>query len=133
MERRQLEERVRTMYEAFATGEAAVYRAAFADDVVWHVPGGNPVSGAYRGSSEYFKTMPARMSPLDDWTITVRDVLTNQRDDAALVAFHLTGSRKGRTVEMDGYHMVRLDQEGRIVEGWGFAEDQDALDVFFSA
>jgi uncharacterized protein len=133
MERRQLEERVRTMYAAFAGGEEAAYRAAFADEVVWHVPGENPVSGAYRGSSEYFETMPARMSPLEYWTITVRDVFTNQRDDAALVAFHLTGSRKGRSVEMAGYHMIRLDHEGRIVEGWGFVEDQDALDAFFSA
>jgi hypothetical protein len=36
-------------------------------------------------------------------------------------------------VEMDGYHMIRLDQQGRIVEGWGFVEDQDALVAFFSA
>jgi ketosteroid isomerase-like protein len=133
MERRQLEERVRSMYAAFAAAEEAAYRAAFAEGIVWHVPGDNPVSGAYRGRSEYFETMPARMAPLDAWTITVRDVFSNQREDAALVAFHLSGSRKGRSVEMDGYHMIRLDQQGRIVEGWGFAEDQDALDAFFSA
>lgn len=73
------------------------------------------------------------MAPLDAWTITVTDVLTNERDDAALVAFHLEGSRKGRSVDMEGYHLIRLDDQGRIMEGWGFASDQDALDVFFSA
>jgi ketosteroid isomerase-like protein len=87
MERRQLKERVRTMYAAFAGGEEAAYRAAFAEGIVWHVPGENPVSGAYRGRSEYFQTMPARMAPLEYWTITVRDVVSNQRDDAALDAF----------------------------------------------
>jgi hypothetical protein len=34
---------------------------------------------------------------------------------------------------MQGHHMVRLDAGGRIVEGWGFTDDQDALDAFFSA
>jgi hypothetical protein len=29
--------------------------------------------------------------------------------------------------------MVRLDEQGRIAEGWGFTGDQDALDRFFSA
>jgi hypothetical protein len=73
------------------------------------------------------------MSPLEKWTITVKDVLTNEKDNAALVAFHLRGSRKGTLVDMDGDHLVRLNQEGRIMEGWGFTQDQDALDEFFSA
>jgi hypothetical protein len=34
---------------------------------------------------------------------------------------------------MGGYHMIRLNEEGRIAEGWGFVEDQDVLDDFFSA
>jgi hypothetical protein len=34
--------------------------------------------------------------------ITVNDVLTNERDNAALVSFHLKGSRKGRQVDMMG-------------------------------
>lgn len=133
MDRRELEERVRTMYAAFGAGDADAYRASFAEDLVWHVPGRNPVSGAYRGTKEYFGTMVERMDPLDDWTISVGDVLTNEKDNAALVAFHLKGSRKGNRVEMDGYHMIRLNAEGKIVEGWGFTQDQDALDDFFSA
>jgi hypothetical protein len=77
--------------------------------------------------------MPARMGPLDRWSVAVTDVMANQKDDAALVAFHLEGSRRGRTVDLDGFHMIRLDEAGRIVEGWGFTVDQDALDDFFSA
>ena len=58
---------------------------------------------------------------------------TIKKDGAALVGFHLVGSRRGRSVDMNGYHVVRLDESGRIVEGWGFTVDQDALDAFFSA
>jgi ketosteroid isomerase-like protein len=128
-----LEARVRRMYEAFARGDADAYRASFADDVVWHVPGDNPVSGAYRGHDGYFGTMPERMAPLEEWAFTVTDVAVNEKDDAALVRFHLTGRRKGATVDMDGWHMVRLAPDGRIAEGWGFTSDQDSLDQFFWA
>jgi ketosteroid isomerase-like protein len=113
MDRRQLQERVKGMYTAFATGDADAYRASFSDEVVWHVPGNNSVSGAYRGPKEYFKTMVQRMSPLEEWTITETDVLTNEQDNAALVAFHLRGSRKGKRVEMNGYHLVRLTAKAR--------------------
>jgi ketosteroid isomerase-like protein len=133
MGRRQPQERVKAMYTAFATGDADAYRASFTDEVVWHVPGNNPVSGNYRGPKEYFETMVQRMSPLENWTITVTDVLTNEQDNAALVAFHLSGSQKGKRVEMNGYHLVRLNAEAKIIEGWGFIKDQDALDEFFSA
>jgi ketosteroid isomerase-like protein len=104
MDRRQPQERVKAMYTAFATGDADAYRASFTDEVVWHVPGNNPVSGNYRGPKEYFETMVQRMSPLENWTITVTDVLTNEQDNAALVAFHLSGSQKGKRVEMNRYH-----------------------------
>jgi ketosteroid isomerase-like protein len=133
MDRGKLVDRVQRMYAAFAAGDTDQYRTAFADDIVWHVPGDNPVSGAYRGHQEYFRTMVERMNPLDEWAITVKEILTNQNDSAALVAFHLSGSRKGKQVDMGGYHMIRLNEEGRIAEGWGFVEDQDVLDDFFSA
>ena len=132
MNRGQLVDRVRDMYMAFGSGDPDAYRSAFSDQIVWHVPGDNPVSGTYRGD-EYFQTMPTRMAPLDDWRITVGDILTNERDRAALVRFHLVGARRGILISMDGYHVVRLDQDGRIGEGWGFTADQDRLDAFFRA
>jgi ketosteroid isomerase-like protein len=132
MDRRQLEQRVRVLYDTFAVGDAEAYRAALADDLVWHVPGDNPVSGAYHGHDEYLGTMVERMGPLDEWRITVRRIDANECANAALVSFHVVGSRRGRHVDMDGHHLVRLDDDGKVVEGWGFAEDQDALDEFFS-
>ncbi|GLZ31861.1 ketosteroid isomerase [Lentzea sp. NBRC 105346] len=132
MERAQLTQRVRDVYAAFASGDPESYRAAFAPDVVWHVPGDNPVSGEYRGE-DYFTTMPQRMGPLDEWRFTVTDVETNERDRVALVAVHVTGERRGVRIDMDGHHVIRLDESGRVAEGWGFVADQDALDDFFRA
>ena len=63
----------------------------------------------------------------------MHNVLINEKDRAALVAFHVHGSRRGAKVDQDRFHMVRLDEGGRILEGCGFAADRDALDLFFSA
>ena len=131
MNRDALQQRVREMYEAFTRRDFDAYTASFSPDIVWHVPGDNPVSGRYQ-ADDYFTTMPERMAPLDEWRITPKRILFNEKDNAALVEFHLNGSRKGRRVEMAGYHMIRLTDEGKIAEGWGFTGDQDALDEFFS-
>lgn len=129
----EIEDRARAIYQALASGGFEETRGLFADDLVWHVPGDNPVSGAYRGKDQYFDVMVDRMQPLDEWAFTVGDVVVNQKDRAALVAFHLKGERKGISIETEGFHMIRLNEEGRIIEGWGFTRDQDKLDEFFSA
>jgi hypothetical protein len=47
--------------------------------------------------------MVERIGPLDEWRIVVGDIFTNERDRAALVSFHLVGSRRGVEVDMDGF------------------------------
>jgi ketosteroid isomerase-like protein len=108
-----------------------VERANIARDIVWHVPGHNPVSGEYRGYEEYTQLMPARMAPLTRWDFTLHDIMVN--GDYAMTTFRLEGERKGRTLEIQGGHLMRLSDDGKIQEGWGFASDQDALDAFFLA
>jgi ketosteroid isomerase-like protein len=54
MKRQELQERVRKVYESFDLGDLSAYRAAFADGIVWHVPGDNPCpasTGAPRPTS----------------------------------------------------------------------------------
>lgn len=41
-----------------------------APDIVWHVPGHNPVSGTYNGRDEYFNLMPSRMAPSAGGTLS---------------------------------------------------------------
>lgn len=116
---------VRLMY----TGDKAV-RANIAPDIVWHVPGHNPVSGDYHGFEEYTQVMPARMAPLTRWDFTLEDVMVN--GNYVMTTFSLQGDRKGFTVDLHGGHLMRLEN-GKVVEGWGFTDDQGALDEFFSA
>ena len=111
-------------------GETAEY-ATIAPDIVWHVPGHNPVSGEYRGYKEYTELMPSRMAPLTRWDFEVGDVMVN--GSYVVATIRLQGERKGKTVNLKGAHIMRLNNLHQVVEGWGFTDDQDALDDFFSA
>jgi ketosteroid isomerase-like protein len=106
-------------------------RANIAQNITWHVPGHNPVSGDYHGFAEYTQLMPARMAPLTQWNFELKDVMVN--GSYAVATFHLTGERKGKKVDLNGAHIMRINDLGQVVEGWGFTSDQDALDEFFSA
>jgi len=117
---------VRRMYE----GDESE-RASIAPDIVWHVPGHNPVSGDYHGFAEYTRVMAGRMAPLTRWDFQVTDVMVN--GDYVVATFTIQGERKGRQVDLRGAHIMRINDQGQVVEGWGFTSDQDALDEFFSA
>jgi len=106
-------------------------RASIARDIVWHVPGHNPVSGDYHGYQEFTQLMPSRMAPLTRWDFALEDVMLN--GNYVMTTFRLQGERKGKTIDLRGGHLMRLTPDGKVVEGWGFANDQEALDDFFSA
>ena len=119
-------ETARRMY----TGDEAE-RGNIAPNIVWHVPGHNPVSGDYHGFEEYTELMPSRMAPLTSWSFEVHDVMVN--GDYIVATISLKGERRGMKVDLRGAHIMRMNNEGQVVEGWGFTSDQDALDEFFSA
>ena len=117
---------VRLMY----TGDETE-RANIAQDIIWHVPGHNPVSGNYHGFEEYTKLMPARMAPLTRWDFALETMMVNE--NYVMTTFRVQGERKGRVIDIRGGHLMRLTDEGKVVEGWGFTDNQDTLDAFFSA
>jgi ketosteroid isomerase-like protein len=123
------ERNIRAVQRMYAGDEAE--RASIAPDILWHVPGHNPVSGDYHGFREYTEIMPARMAPLTRWDFELEDVMVN--GDHVVATFRMQGERKGKRIDLSGAHIMRLNDAGQIVEGWGFTNDQDALDEFFSA
>lgn len=121
--------RLKQLARMVYTGEAAENKV-ISPSIVWHVPGHNPVSGEYRGA-DYFEVMPARMAPLDLWEFDVEGVMVN--GDYVVTQIRLVGERKGKRIDTRGGHILRFDSSDQIVEGWGFTDDQDALDAFFAA
>lgn len=117
---------VRKMYE----GDERE-RAAIANDIVWHVPGHNPVSGDYHGFQEYTELMVSRMMPLDRWDFTLERAMVN--GDYVMTVIRVQGERKGKVIDLRGGHMMRVTADGKVAEGWGFVDNQDELDAFFAA
>ena len=117
---------VRRMY----VGEESE-RAAIAQNVVWHVPGHNPVSGDYHGYQEYTQLMPSRMAPLTQWDFMLEDIMVNS--NFVMTTFRVQGERKSIKIDLHGGHLMRISEDGQVAEGWGFSNEQDKLDNFFSA
>jgi ketosteroid isomerase-like protein len=122
---------VKRFYAAGPSDDDSGREQFFAQDAVWHVPGDNPVSGSYRGIEAITSDMSARMQPLDEWSIEPRHVMGNANLVIAIV--HLKASRRGISVNTHGGHVFRFNDQGRIVEAWGFTEDQARLDELLSA
>jgi ketosteroid isomerase-like protein len=111
------------------TNEQGVQSLA-ADDIVWHVPGANPVSGRYQGKDAVFVVMSERMAPLDEWVIEPLTVMAN--GELVMATARVRGRRRGQEVATTGGHLFRL-ADGLIAEAWGFVDDQEGMDRLLSA
>jgi ketosteroid isomerase-like protein len=120
---------VRRFYAAGPPQDDAKRHAFAAPDIVWHVPGENPVAGRYEGHAAVFGEIGQRMQPLDDWTIEVRAVMGNA--DLVVAMVDLVAARGPHRVACTAAHAFRFDAEGRIAEVWGFVDDQAELDALF--
>jgi ketosteroid isomerase-like protein len=121
---------VRRVTRALSTRDAEMVAGLLTDDVVYHFPGSNPMSGTYRGRDEvmaFFRRFPTRLDGPP--TIETHDVLASEAHGADLS--QLVAERGGRrhtwrTVRI--YHLA----EDRISEVFVTIEDQAAFDAFLS-
>jgi len=120
-------ELARKGYKAFAEGDMATLTELMAEGAVWHVGGNNQLTGDYKGRDAIFGLF-ARFAEGNP-QIEVHDILAN--DEHTVVLTHITGSREGKTLDVrtnDTCHVVN----GQVTEFWSFAEDQAAVDEFWS-
>ncbi len=123
-------ELLRKGYEAFDKGDMATLTELFSEDVVWHAPGSNPVSGVHRGRDAVFAAL-AKVTQLSggSFKTELHDALAN--DEHAVALTRTTGSRQGRqlnSLEAVVYHV----SNGKATEFWSFPEDQRRSDEFWS-
>ena len=121
---------LRKGYEAFGKGDMATLTDLFSEDVVWHFPGNNQLSGVHRGRDAVFAIF-AKTTQLSGGTfkIDAHDVLAN--DEHAVALTRGTASREGKqleAVECTVYHI----KGGKVTEFWSFPEDQRVTDEFWS-
>ncbi|SRR6266571_4332768 len=123
------EELVRKGYEAFASNDMAALNDLFADDVEWHAPGRNQLSGDYHGKDEVFASF-GKVAELTGGTfkLEIHDVLAN--DDHVVVLARATGDREGMKLDDNSVQVFHI-LDGKITEQWLHAGDLYAVDEFW--
>ena len=125
------EELVRNGYAAFLGGDLAALNDLFADDIVWHAPGRNQLSGDYHGKDEVFGQF-AKLFELTGGTFSLDIHAVLADDEHAVVLFRATGDRPdGRQLDDIGAQVFHIS-DGKVVEQWLHPGDAYAGDEFWN-
>jgi ketosteroid isomerase-like protein len=116
--------------EAFQRKEGFALRECFADDAVWHVPGGGVMAGTYRGRAEIFRFL-GRLPKLTGGTYRSRviDVLASEERGAGL--YRATGEREGRAIDIDQLLLFTI-RDGVVTEVLALPSDPAAFEAFWA-
>jgi ketosteroid isomerase-like protein len=125
------EQRFRDGYDAFGRGDVdALRNEYFTEDIVWHSPGRNPLSGDYRGIDEVMKSFQDFFQRTQGQVrLDIHDVLAN--DEHGVVIGTIVGDLNGKSIDDHYTHVVHF-RDGKVSESWILQEDLYAADEFFS-
>jgi ketosteroid isomerase-like protein len=125
------EDRFREGYAAFQRGDLDALRNDYlADDIVWHSPGRNPLSGDYRGIDEVMQAFGKIIEETGgNFRLEIHDCVAN--DEHAVVIGTVHGERNGNVLDDHYTHVVHM-RDGKVSESWILQEDLYAADEFFA-
>lgn len=119
-----------TYFDALEAGDFATVSAQFADDVVWHQPGGNRFSGAHRGSEAVGAMLGGMMSVSEGTFALKRSAPLMVNGDVVAASVHWTAKRSGAEMDGTGIDLMRV-ADGKVVEVWLFTADPAEEDTFW--
>ena len=116
--------------DALSRGDIATAMTFYSDDVVFHYPGRNPLSGEYRGKDQVLELL-GRVMQLTKGSFRpdVHDILASDQHVAALVT--VRAERDGVPVEWKSVDLFHI-RDGKLSEHWVHEVDQDLVDEFWS-
>ena len=109
--------------EAFNVDDPESMREALADDVLWHMIGGETLEGA--------DAVMESMSGLAnvDFSLDLHDVVSNDDHMVALMA--VTVKAGDQTIEYRTAEIYHVS-DGKVTERWAFSDDTQRITDFFS-
>jgi ketosteroid isomerase-like protein len=120
---------VRQALDSLLRGDLATFCSAFADDVVWHVPGDGPLAGEYRGLPGLLALF-GRQQGLSDGTLRLEITDVMASDEHAVAWQRVTAARDNFNLDVTEALVFRIDR-GKVTEVWQ-RTDQYSVDDFFS-
>lgn len=129
------EDLVRKAYGALATGDPAQIAQYWDEDMVWLVPGHNPLSGWYHGRDAFIGFM-ARVGELSGGSFHMDTVTVMVNDDYSTDVTRNRGTRAGHEdvkLDIDVAHVLRW-RNGKVIAGKGgiFGDGTDQYDHFWA-
>jgi ketosteroid isomerase-like protein len=124
------EDLARRGYEAFATGDMATLDELFADDIVWHSPGRNELSGTFRGKDEVFANLQKNME-LTGGTFRLDIHALVADDEHAVALLRARAERDGKTLDDNTVQVFHI-KDGKVTESWLNPSDAYASDEFWA-
>ena len=121
---------IRKGFDAFVRGNMEAARSISRPDVVWHVSGGGPLSGEYRGFDAIAR-WGGRLLERSGGTFVEELVDIVANDVWAVQISDYRAERNGRRIQdrsVNVYHMV----EGRVAERWAYFSDVKGFDEFWA-
>ena len=117
--------------EAFRRKDWEAATSFWAEDVILHVQGRNPLAGDFVGKRAFLEHYGRIFAELGGTMglVEVREVLLGAEHAVALVKERAV--RGERSLEFDRVNVYHL-REGKIVEIWSYDSDPYALDEFWS-
>jgi uncharacterized protein len=116
--------------EAFASKEGFALRDCFAEDAVWHVPGGSVMSGTYRGRTEIFRFL-ARLPKETSGTYGSRLIDVLASDDRAAALYRAFGERNGLSLDIDQLLLFTI-RDGLVADVLALPSDPAAFERFWA-
>jgi uncharacterized protein len=123
-------EGVRKVFDAFAGGDPRALFEVIAEDAVWRVPGNVQVARTYRGRAEIFELF-RETRRLTDGTYRSELRWALADDDHAVAVYRASGTRLGRTIDIDQVLLIRLG-EGRWIDVLALPTDPVAFEAFWA-
>ena len=121
---------LRKGYDAFAKGDTATLTDLFSEDVVWHLPGRNLISGEHKGRDAVFAVFAKTMELTGGtFKIDLHDIVAN--DEHTVSLSRASASRQGKQLDLRGADIYHI-RNGKVTEWWSFVEDQRLDDEFWS-
>ena len=115
-------------WEAVAAGDTEALQQVWAPNIVWHVTGMNPWTGAHVGHAAVCDYLADVGEAGEAYDTRLDDLLVSK--DRLVMVCHVTARRGKRTVETDQVLMARVEG-GQIAEVWTVPLNPSAFEGFW--